>query len=112
MNVIGSIFSTLFNVPAESLPKVSDWHLQFRSWNWVGWVLLLATVFGVLTFLSYRRAGQHVKTLPRYALAAVRTLFLLLLLSLLMRPVLRFTLEGSVRRAMLVLVDGSQSMVT
>ncbi len=42
----------------------------------------------------------------------MRTLFLFLFLSLLLRPVLRFTLEGSVRRAMLLLIDGSQSMVT
>jgi len=112
MGFIHFIFSKLFNLPAESMPNVVDWHLQFRAWNAVGWVLLLATIFGVLAFLSYRRAGAHVATLPRYLLAATRTLFLLLLLSLLLRPVLRFTLEGSVRRAMLLLFDSSQSMVT
>ncbi len=112
MNFFRSIFSKLLNLPTESMPLVSEWHLQFRAWSAVGWVMFLATVFGVLAFLSYRRAGRHVSTLPRYTLAAIRTLFLLLLLSLLLRPVLRFTLEGSIRRAMLVLVDGSQSMVT
>jgi hypothetical protein len=112
MNVIRSIFGKLFNLPAESMPHVTEWHLQFRSWNAVGWVLFLATLFGVLAFLSYRRAGHHVRTVPRYLLAATRTLFLLLLLALLLRPVIRFTLEGSVRRAMLVLIDSSQSMVT
>ncbi len=112
MAILASILTRLFNLPAETMPLVTEWQLQFRSWNWIGWIMLLATVLGVLAFLSYRRAGRHVSTLPRYTLAAIRTLFLFLLLSLLLRPVLRFTLEGSVRRAMLVLVDNSQSMVT
>jgi len=112
MDFFRSIIGKLFNLPAESMPKIAEWQLSFRSWNSVGWVLLLATVLGVLSFLSYRRAGAHVATVPRYLLAATRTLFLLLLLSLLLRPVLRFTLEGSIRRAMLVLIDSSQSMVT
>jgi hypothetical protein len=94
------------------MTNVSEWQLGFRAWSWLGMVLIGATLLGILSFLSYRRAGRHVSPLPKYALAAVRTLFLLLMLSLLLRPVLRFTLEGSVRRAMLVVVDTSASMVT
>ena len=43
-------------------------------------------------------------------LASLRGLFLFLLLIILAHPVLRVTLEGSVRRSMQILVDVSQSM--
>lgn len=112
MDFLRSILGKLLGIPTEQISNVSEWQLGFRAWSWVGIVLIGATLLGVLSFLSYRRTGRHVAPLPKYALAAVRTLFLLLMLSLLLRPVLRFTLEGSVRRAMLVVVDTSQSMVT
>jgi hypothetical protein len=43
-------------------------------------------------------------------LAVFRVLFLLLLLFLLKRPVVQLTLEGSIRRSLLVLIDGTRSM--
>ncbi len=113
MDTIRSILCWLLDIPSEQIRNVNHLpQLGFRSWSWIGIVIIGATLLGVLSFLSYRRAGRHVATVPKYLLAATRTLFLLLLLSLLLRPVLRFTLEGSVRRAMLVVVDTSASMVT
>jgi hypothetical protein len=112
MDWLRSIFCKLLGIPVEQMHNVGQWQLGFRSFSWLGIVLIAATLLGVLSFLSYRRAGRHVPTVPKYLLAATRTLFLLLLLSLLLRPVLRFTLEGSVRRALLVLVDTSSSMAT
>jgi hypothetical protein len=43
-------------------------------------------------------------------MAVLRTLFLGLILALLLRPVLSFTVEGNVRRALVVLMDTSSSM--
>lgn len=107
-----NILCKLFGIPTTSVPLMSDWQIKLRAGSAVGWVILFSVVLGVLAFWSYKRAGRHVGIAQKVALASIRTLFLFLLLSLLLRPVLRFTLEGSVRRAMLVLVDTSSSMVT
>jgi hypothetical protein len=48
--------------------------------------------------------------LRRLLLTALRVLFLALILALLLQPVLAFTVEGSVRRVLVMLVDGSASM--
>ena len=46
----------------------------------------------------------------RHTLTTLRATFVILMLALLLRPVLAFTVEGSIRRVLVVLCDGSASM--
>jgi hypothetical protein len=46
----------------------------------------------------------------RWVLTGLRALLFLLLLLILLRPVLAFTVEGTIRRQLLILVDASASM--
>jgi hypothetical protein len=63
-----------------------------------------------MVFLMYRKAAPDISPVKKYTLATLRTIFLLLILVLLMRPVWAFTIESSIRRELVVLVDGSSSM--
>ena len=58
----------------------------------------------------YRQSPPGFSASRRYVLTGLRVLFLGLLLALLLRPVLALTVEGRVRRLLVLLVDGSASM--
>ena len=73
------------------------------------WLFLLALVLTAGAVLMYRRE-DGVTFKKRALLVALRTAIFLLLLALLARPVLRFTLEGDIRKALILLVDRSASM--
>jgi len=73
------------------------------------WLLLMALVLTAAAVLMYRREeGLSLK--KRILLTALRVAIFLLLVLLIARPVLRFTLEGDVRKALILLVDRSASM--
>ena len=58
----------------------------------------------------YRTSPAALKPARKYLLAGLRVLFLVLIIVLLMRPVLALTVEGSIRRLLVMLVDDSASM--
>lgn len=76
----------------------------------LGWVILVMLVLGVGSFISYRFAGQSLTRWRRWSLAALRTAFIVLLLTMILRPAISLAVEGTVRRTLLVAVDNSQSM--
>ncbi|CAN5393560.1 hypothetical protein BH09PLA1_BH09PLA1_04190 [soil metagenome] len=73
------------------------------------WFVLIAFALLAIAVLLYR--GLHdVSSVKKYFAAGLRAVFLLLLLGLLLRPTLRFNLEGTMRRALILLLDDSASM--
>src|SRR6266478_8097186 len=84
--------------------------LAFRGGIGVGWFLLLLLVLGAILFWMYRSSPAMLSRARRFTLAGLRILFIGLILLLLMRPILAFTVEGSVRRLLVLLVDTSSSM--
>jgi hypothetical protein len=100
----------LLGVPAEQVSRIADARLRFRGDIDPVWLMLVAAALGVTVFLMYRKTAPDISPFKKYLLAAMRTVFLVLILVLLLRPVLRFEFEGSVRRELVVLLDTSTSM--
>lgn len=73
------------------------------------WILLLAIVLAAASVLLYRRE-EGLSTAKRFTLAALRAGTFLMLLLLIARPIVRFTLEGDIRKAVLLMLDNSASM--
>ena len=105
-----SFLLKLLGVRIESANRIADWSLAFRSGINPGWILLVAVVLGGVVFWMYRQAGDHLSAWRKYTLAGLRALFLVLILVLLLRPVLAFSVEGSVRQSLVMMFDSSGSM--
>src|SRR5690242_11296541 len=74
-------------------------------------VILIFLVLAALALLLYfREEGEDVGWFRRWTMAVLRIALLALLCLVLLRPVLSFTMENSVRRSLVVLVDSSKSM--
>jgi hypothetical protein len=97
----------LLGFHVDGAAHIVDWTLAFHGLP-VGWFVLLALVLGAAVFWSYRT--ESVSTFRRAILFTLRTVFLLLILLLLVRPVLAVTVEGTIRRSLVVLLDASGSM--
>ena len=68
-------------------------------------------LLGALTWWSYwRDAREMVSPRRRRVLTALRIALFVLLLLILLRPVLAFTVEGTIRRQLVTLLDASASM--
>ena len=67
-------------------------------------------ILAVLVWWLYRSSPPRLSSLRKYILTGLRLIFFGLLLLLLMRPVLALTIEGQVRRLLLLLIDTSSSM--
>src|SRR5687768_4955975 len=99
----------LLGIPNDAM-RVADGSIAFRGVNYLGWFFLAMLLLGGLAIWSYWKTAREVTPVKRYTMAALRVTLLTLLLVLLLRPVFRYTVEGSVRRSMLMLLDGSASM--
>src|SRR6188768_2899331 len=104
------LFLKLMGVPAEQVSRITDSRLRFRGDVDLIWIILAAIGLGVMVFLMYRKAAPDLSPVKKYVLATLRTVFLLLILLLLMRPVWAFVIESSIRRELVVLLDTSTSM--
>jgi len=102
----------LFGLQIDGALRVVSTGLQFRNSGAAGWVLVLAPALAVLAWWTYRQLPGEVPlgNRRRRWLIGLRTAFLLLILLILLRPVLTFILEGSVRRVLVCLFDDSASM--
>ncbi len=98
------------DVRVESGVDIAGATLEFRGGlGWGGWL------FGVIlltaaSYAAYRLSPPHISRGRRALLTSLRALFLGSLLLLLLRPVVAFTVEGSVRRLLIVLLDNSASL--
>ncbi|MBL9168282.1 MAG: VWA domain-containing protein [Verrucomicrobiales bacterium] len=100
----------LLGVKVDAGVDIANASLEFRGgmgWGaWLIWVLLM----GLFIYWTYRLSPPHLSRFRRALMVGLRCLFLAGLLLLLMRPVLAFTVEGSVRRLLVVLLDNSASL--
>jgi len=99
----------LLNVKVEGAKRVTGSELTFHGVH-AGWIIVAGLILAALVVWMYRRAADHVSPAKRYLLAALRVVFLVLILGLLLRPVLSFTVEGSIRRSLVLLFDVTRSM--
>lgn len=102
----------LLGVKIENAAKVVSISMQFRNGGALGWILLLGLAFGGLAWWTYRFQANDglLSSGIRRLLTALRVTLFALILLMLLRPVLSFTLEGSVRRMLVLLLDTSTSM--
>ena len=103
----------LLGVKIDGAQEVSAVSLQLRHSSWLGWMVFIGLLLCVFTWWVYRYMGGH-KTLTaprRRFLTALRIVLFMLLLFILLRPVFSFTVENRLRRALVVLVDKSMSML-
>jgi hypothetical protein len=100
----------LLNVPAGDAVRIAGASLAFRGGLSGGWFVFLMLVTGALVYWLYRSSPVTVAPWRRHTLTALRVLFVLMMLALLLRPVLAFTVEGSIRRVLVLLLDSSSSM--
>ncbi len=84
--------------------------LAFRGGVALPWIVLAALVLGILTWWSYAATPQTISRSRKYLLTSLRLLFFALVLGLLLRPILALTVEGSIRRSLVLLIDDSSSM--
>lgn len=91
--------------PGESVVAVA---LRLRNQMQLPWIAAAAALLVFIAWRSYRRADLPRRN--RWLLAALRSAALLLLLSILLRPIVAVTVESGVRRTLLILADRSASM--
>jgi hypothetical protein len=100
----------LLGAPTEHALHVAKASLAFRGGLGAGAFIFWLLALGALVWWLYRASPLALSPLRRYALTALRVVFIALLLGLLLRPVLAFTVEGSIRRTLVLLLDASSSM--
>lgn len=94
----------------EEAVHIAKASLAFRGGFGWGWFAFLLAGLGGLIWWFYRNSPVHITGPRKVILAGLRVAFIALLLLLLLRPVLAFTIEGSVRRLLVMLMDTSSSM--
>ncbi|MCE0523984.1 MAG: hypothetical protein LV480_13830 [Methylacidiphilales bacterium] len=99
----------LFGIPVSDSVNVSDISLTFHGMS-PSLALLIALVIIGGTIWVYVRTTSHLSRSQKAILTVLRSLLLLMLVVLLMRPVLLLTVEGTIRRSLLLLIDASASM--
>ena len=100
----------LFGARVEDAVHITDASLALRGASASGWILFLLALLGAFVFWMYRNSPPHLSRARKNTLAILRIAFLGLILALLLRPVVSFTVEGNVRRVLVLLMDSSSSM--
>ena len=101
----------LLGAEIDDAVRIVDSSLAFRGGFGMGWIVFSMLVAAAAVYWMYRKSPATLPPARLYTLAALRFLFLALILTLLLRPVLSLTVEGSVRRVLALLLDGSSSML-
>jgi hypothetical protein len=107
---MNALMLKLLGARVEAAGDIAGVKLTFYGGVGLGWVVFLGLALAALTWWTYRNSPVSLSTFRRFTLTGLRIAFLASVLLLLLRPVLAFTVEGSIRRACLVLVDATSSM--
>jgi len=99
----------LFGIQVSDSVRVSDIGIAFHGLS-AGTALLIALVLIGGTFWVYFRTTPRLKPWQKSIVAVLRSLLIAMILLMLMRPVLLLTVEGTIRRSLLLLIDSSASM--
>jgi hypothetical protein len=98
-----------FLAPGEKLPEgATQFSLEYEGLSW-GWAFFILVVLVVGISWSYVRFAK-ISRFARVGLIGLRSILIALLLFLLVRPVLLITVEETIRRPFLVLLDATQSL--
>jgi uncharacterized membrane protein len=96
--------------PGEKLPPgASQFSVSYEGLSW-GWAFFCLVALVAAVAWSYRYFAPRLSLFTRIGLVSLRSILIALLLLLLIRPMLLITIEESVRRPLLVLLDTTQSM--
>src|SRR5476649_1575394 len=99
----------LFGVPVSDSVQVSDIAIAFHGIN-PGTALLIGLIIIGTTVWVYLKTTPRLSPTQKTILTVLRSLLLIMILLMLMRPVLLLTVEGTIRRSLLLLIDSSASM--
>jgi hypothetical protein len=101
----------LIGVDRAGVTGLSDAQVRLNNLPFAGWALLLALGLGYLAWWTYRfRAEGRFNRKQRKTMTGLRIALFVFILLLMLRPVLSFNVEGTIRRKLLLLVDNSSSM--
>ena len=96
--------------PGMTLPPgTTQYSISYEGLSW-GWAFFALVALVAAVVWSYRVYAPSISHFARLGLIILRSVLFALLLLLLVRPVLLITIEESVRRPLLVLLDTTQSM--
>src|SRR5438552_10136383 len=110
MRMFAKLLLKLLGIKAETGGYITHPEVALRGGIHPAWIILIGIVLALAALWLYRRDGESISPLRRWTMAALRIAFLSLILLLLLRPVLSFTMENTVRRGLVVVVDTSTSM--
>lgn len=99
-----------FGVKVEDVAHLTGASVSFQNRSGLGWMIFLGVLLVALSWWTYAHTEKALPPLRRRLLTVLRSALFLLILLALLRPILSFTIEGSVRRMLVVLVDTSTSM--
>ena len=99
----------LFGIPVSESVQVSEINIAFHGIT-PSTALLIALVIIGGTVWIYLRSTPRLTMTQKTVLMVLRSLLLAMILFMLMRPVLLLTVEGTIRRSLLLLIDSSASM--
>ena len=94
---------------AKLPPDATQFSLGYEGLSW-GTAFFIFVVLSLVVAWCYRRGTPGPSSFRRCVFIALRCLLIALLLLVLVRPILLVTLEQTVRRPFLVLLDQTQSM--
>jgi hypothetical protein len=98
-----------FGVPVSDTVQVSEINVAFHGISPTMAGLIAAVIIGA-TIWVYLRTTDRLTTTQKTILTILRSILLAMIVLMLMRPVLLLTVEGTIRRSLLVLIDSSASM--
>src|ERR1700729_1756152 len=99
----------LFGVPVTGNAQVSGINVAFHGMS-PSTALIIAAILIAATVWTYLRTTPRLSKVQKTILTVLRSVLLAMIVLMLMRPVLLLTVEGTIRRSLLVLIDSSQSM--
>jgi hypothetical protein len=98
-----------FGVPVAGNIQVSAINLAFHGLR-PSTALIIAAIIIAATVWTYLRTTPRLSKVQKTILVLLRCLLLAMIVLMLMRPILLLTVEGTIRRSLLVLIDSSASM--
>src|SRR5690242_18542261 len=99
----------LLGASMDDAVSINHASLAFRGVG-LGWFLFYLLLLAALIYWMYSKGPGNISRVRHYTLTALRIVLVCLVLLLLLRPVLALTVEGSVRRMLVLLMDTSASM--
>lgn len=105
-----SLLLNLLGIHASAARRLTRVEFSFHGAIGVVWLILTVILLLAAVLYFYGRSTSHLSRPRRYLLAGLRCVLLLLLLLILARPIVRFTVEGVNRRVLPILIDTSASM--